>query len=347
MKREFEKLKDLLFRSNVTDEASGNCVWNEVDVVLKELQSKFDELDKRVACVKKMSEEINKTISKYTESIDRGEHIKMSVDEHDTLIFCSNDIMTALNFEDNTCIDENWCDLFKQTKKEKVEYDFSEEVYTIGNADNTEFICDVYESDFIALCKLGLIWCEDDKEFPSNGGKANYVVRKDEFISIVKNKEIDLSKVPIKKEVCVRFESSWGSFDCDKDGNVINLDAVDEEDNYLFNIQKVDLEEYKSFLKTKNLELSDSEDVLAVGFWDKNGIYNKADEDWRKEIFNNEKIKLSEKEKVVMEIISKLKEIEVDGETMEYILRSVCLHEQVFDQISKRKEYFSKIKEFF
>lgn len=248
MRKEFEKLNDLLFRSNVTDEASGDCVWGEVNEALNELKSKIDEFDKRVHCVKKMSDEINKTISKYTESVDRGEHIKMSVNEHDTLFFCANDIVTALDFENNTCIEENWCDLFKQRKKEEVKYEFKEEVYTIGNADNTEMICDVYESDFITLCQLQLIWCEDDKEFPIGKNKTNYVVRSNEYIDIVKNKAIGLNKVQIKEEV---FEH----------------------------------------------------------------------------------------EKIVEEVISKLKGIEVDGETMEYILRRLGLEEQVFQQIAKKNEF--------
>lgn len=84
-----------------------------------------------------------------------------------------------------------------------IEYDFPEEVYTIGNADNSEIIGDVYQSVFINLDKLGVIVCENDEGF--NFGKANYVVKDNSLIPLIIANQIDLSKVPIKKEVFMTF----------------------------------------------------------------------------------------------------------------------------------------------
>jgi hypothetical protein len=137
-----------------------------------------------------------------------------------------------------------------------IEYDFPEDVYTIGNADNTDIIGDVYESDFIKLCELGLIWCESDERFPSGeGNKANYVVRNNEFIVIVKNKQIDLTKVPIKQEVFMTDEAP-------------TMLCQDKQKN-----------------------------------------------------------------DAVKDIIAKLKEIEVDGETMQYILDQVGMSDQIAKQL--------------
>lgn len=80
-----------------------------------------------------------------------------------------------------------------------VEYDFPQDVFTIGNADNTEIIGDVYESDFDSLCKFGLICVEGEGDFVS--GKTNYIVKENDFIPLVKLKQIDLALVPIKKQV--------------------------------------------------------------------------------------------------------------------------------------------------
>lgn len=117
-------------------------------------------------------------------------------------------------------------------------------------------IADVYESEFVKLCELGLIWCEGDERFPICGGnKANYVVRNNEFIVVVKNKQIDLTKVPIKQEVFMTDEAP-------------TMLCQDKQKN-----------------------------------------------------------------DAVKDIIAKLKEIEVDGETMEYILDQVGMLDQVAKQL--------------
>jgi hypothetical protein len=187
---------------------------DEVDRALTNLSNKIDEVEKRIDCAVRSAKEANKSISLYTQRVDNNETFQMKVDDHDSILRGTNDVDIALDMKDTECIDNNWYNnwynLFSPKVEPKpiavgnIEYDFPEDVYTIGNADNTDIIGDVYESDFIKLCELGLIWCESDERFPiGEGNKANYVVRNNEFIVIVKNKQIDLTKVPIKQDgVC-------------------------------------------------------------------------------------------------------------------------------------------------
>lgn len=183
---------------------------NDIAIAIQKLENKIDEVQKRLECIDRMANDIRLVMSKYTESVDKVEPFIMSVDNHDIVMLGANDILIAIDFEDDEPIINNWYNLFEPIEEKEelkpiavgnVEYEFPEDVYTIGNSDNTDIIGDVYESDFVKLCELGLIWCESDERFPiSEGNKANYVVRNNEFIVLVKQKQIDLSKVPIKNE---------------------------------------------------------------------------------------------------------------------------------------------------
>ena len=343
MRKEFNNLVALLQKVPYS---------NEVAIAIQELESKIDEVEKRMECAIRNAKEITNAICKYTEDVDSQVLIRMHVNDHDSIFNGSNDVKIALDMGDTECIENDWYGLF--TPKEepgpiavgKVEYKFPEEVYTIGNADNTEIIGDVYESDFIKLLDLGMLICESDSAFPNGGNKANYVVRKNEFIIVIKNRQIDLSKVPIKREVFMTFESSWGEITCDKDGNVIEVTGDEEyngERNYLFDIAKIDLVEYEKFLNSIDQELDhDSDDILSVGFWNKYNTYNEPDQDWRNSMFSPEDdedeaptmlCKDKSKNSIVESIISYLTDIEVDGETMEYILDRVGMREQMAKQL--------------
>jgi len=253
MRKEFNNLVELL--SNLQ-------LPSPIGMAIMNLEHKIDEVEKRIECARRSAKEINDSISKYTQRVDDQESFVMTVDSHDSIQNGSNDVLIALDLNEDMCIEDNWYNLFS-TKEElkpiavgRIEYEFPEDVYTIGNSDNTEMIADVYESEFVKLCALGLIWCEGDERFPICGGnKANYVVRNNEFIIVVKNKQIDLTKVPIKQEVFM----------------------TDEAPTMLC-----------------------------------------QDED---------------KHNAVKDIIAKLKEIEVDGETMEYILDQVGMLDQVAKQL--------------
>jgi hypothetical protein len=341
MRKEFDNLVELLQKEPYS---------NEVAIAIQKLENKIDEVEQRMECARRSAAEVTKTIVKFTKTIDEGLMINMGVNDHDAIERGAYDVITSLDLDEDMCVKDNWYNLFNQLQPiavGRIEYEFPEDVYTIGNADNTDIIGDVYESDFIKLCELGLIWCESDERFPiGEGNKANYVVRNNEFIVIVKNKQIDLSKVPIKREVFMTFESSWGEITCAKDGVVLRVDGDEEyrgERNYLFDIAKIDLVEYEKFLNSIDQELDhDSDDILSVGFWKKDNTYNEPDKDWRKNMFSPEDdedeaptmfCQDKQKNDAVKDIIAKLKEIEVDGETMEYILDQVGMLDQVAKQL--------------
>jgi len=333
MKKEFNNLVALLQKAPYS---------SEVAIAIQNLEDKIDEVEKRIECAVRSAKESINAICKYTEDVDCQRPINMHVNDHDSILRGSTDVKVALDMGDTECIENNWYNLFlKPIAVGNIEYEFPEDVYTIGNADNTDIVGDVYESDFIRLCELGLIWCESDSAFPiGEGNKANYVVRNNEFIVIVKNRQIDLSKVPIKRETFMTFESSWGEIDCDEDGNVMEIRgdeySREGEKNYLFDISRFDLVEYGKFCESKNITMGEADDILSVGFWKKDNTYNEPDHDWRKNIFSPKPTMLcqdEDKHNAVKDIIAKLKEIDVDGETMQYILEQVGMNEQMAKQL--------------
>lgn len=344
MRKEFNELVETMKRWDLFQKD------DEVDMALNDLGAKIDEAEKRMECAIRSAKEINKTISKYTEEIDDELPIKMSVNDHDLIQNCSDDVRIALDLNDDMSIVDNWYNLFVVNQEPKpiavgnVEYDFPEEVYTIGNLDNTEIVGDVYESVFNQLLNSGALICEGDEGYVF--GKANYMLKVDYYLTsfgLVIANQIDLSKVPIKREVFMTFESSWGEIDCDKDGNVIEVHGDEEfngERNYLYDIAKFDLVEYGKFCESENFTMGEADDILFVGFWRKDGVYEKADEGRRNglNVFGDEIVPTmlcqdEGKYVAVKDIILKLKGIEVDGETMEYILRQVGMEEQMLKQL--------------
>jgi hypothetical protein len=241
---------------------------NEIALAIRSLENKIDEVEKRMICAVRSAEEINKSIAEYTEKVDKQESFVMSVNSHDEIQNCSNDVTIALDLNEDMCIKDNWYNLFEPLGKPKIA---------------------------------------------------------EEFMS---------------------FESSCGIITCAKDGVVLRVDGDEEirgERNYLFDIAKIDLVEYEKFLNSIDQELDhDSDDILSVGFWKKDNTYNEPDKDWRKNMFSPEDDEEDEaptmlcqdkqKYDAVKDIIAKLKEIEVDGETMEYILDQVG----ILDQVAKK-----------
>jgi hypothetical protein len=335
MKKEFNELVNTLKRWDLYHKG------DEVYIALTELEKKIAEVEKRIDCAMRSNQDINSIVMQLADN----EYVDI-----ETLQRSVYDVDVALNLNDTECIDENWYELFEPKEELKpiavgnIEYDFPEAVFSIGNADNTEFVADVYDSDFGKLLEFGVIIVEDAENFIF--GKANYIVKDNSFIPMVKLKEIDLSKVPIKREEFMSFESSWGQISCDKDGNILNIDGeeeIDGERSYLYDIAKFDLVEYGKFCESKNIVMGEyGEDILAVGFWKKDGTYEEADKDWRKNIFGEADDEEDApthncvgptKDEIVNNIISQLTYIEVDGETMEYILKQVGMDYQVLMQL--------------
>jgi hypothetical protein len=311
MRKEFEALKQVLFVGNTYD-PNGNDNWGEVDMLLTNLEKKIDEVEKRIDCAMRSAKEINETISKYTEEIDDGLPIKMSVSDHDLIQNCSNDVDIALDMGEDMCVVDNWYNLF-QSK----EVNEDKETYPIVNCLDCGYPQPLLEEN-VHVDSMGKhMVCESCEGSFNVGG-----------------------------DVFMTFESSWGTITCDTLGNVIEVIGDEEscgERNYLFDIEKIDLIEYGKFLNSIGQELDhDEDDILSVGFWKKDNTYNAPDHDWRKNMFTPEEdedeaptmlCQDEGKYVAVKDIISKLKAIEVDGETMEYILKQVGMDKQMLKQL--------------
>lgn len=264
MKNEFENLKERLSSSNIYDETSGDCIYNEVQQLVDALGKKIDEVEKRMECVRRFSIEVNSAISNYTERVDNNESFVMSVNHHDSILRGSNDAIIGLDMDDNECIENNWYGLFAP-----------------------------------------------------------------------------------KPEVVWSFESSWGSIDCALDGTVIEVHGEKEingDHNYLHDIVKVDIAEYGKFCESIGVTHGEALDILCVGFWKKDGTYSEHDKVWRMNMYGSVEAntpptalcQTPQTHEFVKDIIAKLKVIEVDGETMEYILEQVGMSEQMLSQLARK-----------
>jgi len=114
----------------------------------------------------------------------------------------------------------------------------------------------------------------------------------------------------------------------------------------LLDISKIDLVEYGKFCESLNITMGECADILSVGFWDKNTKYSTADKKWRNEMFGKEEEEAptmlcqdKDKHEVVKDVISKLKDIDVDGETLQYIIEQLGMNDQVLRQLVLTNPY--------
>ena len=113
MKKEFNELVETLKRWDLFQKD------DEVDVALTNLSNKIDEVEKRIECAVRSAKEINQLISKYTDDVDNHLPINMSVNDHDLIQNCSNDVDIALDMGDDMCVVDNWYNLFSPTEEPK------------------------------------------------------------------------------------------------------------------------------------------------------------------------------------------------------------------------------------
>lgn len=306
MKAEFIALRDLLFNSNTYD-TNGNDNWADVHGLLTELGAKIDEVEKRIECAVRSSNEIVKAIAPYQDSVDNGTPFTMSVAHWDCINNCADDIKIAMDISDSMPIEDNWYNLFSPTPKVE-----DEETYPIVNCMDCGHPQPLLEEN-VHVDELGRhMVCEQCEGSFNVGGDV---------------------------EVFMTFHSSWGEIDCDKDGNVLEIRgdeyARDGERSYLYDIVKFDLVEYGKFCESKNITMGEADDILAVGFWKKDDTYSEADRDWRRG--DDEAPTMlcinPQTHEIVNNIISQLNAIDVDGETMEYILKQVGMDEQMLKQL--------------
>jgi hypothetical protein len=306
MKKDFNKLEELLFNASTYD-SNGNDIWAEVHGLLIELGGKIDEVEKRLEIANKTAIEIESAIGDYTKRVDNNESFIMDINDHDVISRGSRDIMIAVDLKDNEVVENNWYNLFSPTPKVE-----DEETYPIVNCMDCGHPQPLLEEN-VHVDKLGRhVVCEQCEGSFNVGGDV---------------------------EVFMTFHSSWGEIDCDSEGKVLEIRgdeyASDGERSYLYDIAKFDLVEFGKFCESKNITMGEADDILVVGFWKKDNTYNEADRDWRRgdEEPPTMLCKTPQTHEFVKDIIAKLKVIDVDGETMEYILEQVGMKEQMLKQL--------------
>lgn len=141
-------------------------------------------------------------------------------------------------------------------------------IYVISDSDGLEF-------DMKHPANL-----EDVVDFAERSGKV-YTTKG--FLKAFNSGEInsytDTLFVIQPTELAIEIESSHGEFSIDRNGFIYEMDGED----YLLDIKRVDYDEYQDFISSLGWDRHsvDSADILAFGFWDKNGNYSKPDAECR------------------------------------------------------------------
>lgn len=86
-----------------------------------------------------------------------------------------------------------------------------------------------------------------------------------------------------KELIPMEFISSNGHLYVNEDGS-IHPDS--EMEDWLLDIDKVDIEELDNYLSYYDLPLAQGGDVLDFGYWDKGGIYHPPSKQWREDTFH-------------------------------------------------------------
>jgi len=115
MRAEFNNLVETLKRWDLYQ------IGDEVDMALTDLSDKIAEVEKRMECVDRTANEIRLAISNYTEKVDEPEPFIMTVANHDSILRGANDILVAIDFEDDEPIENNWYGLFEVKEEPKKE----------------------------------------------------------------------------------------------------------------------------------------------------------------------------------------------------------------------------------
>jgi len=264
MRAEFNNLYNAIMKTNY---------GQEVVIAMEKLEQKITEVEKRLVCIDETAKEIHKSISKYTERVDKPEPFIMGVNDHDNIQRGSNDIMIACDLSDDEPIINNWYQLFEEPKKEEpkviwakgtiIEWNETVKYYSAKGGARARVT-----EDYTTLCETVKVEFLDDlRNGQENGGYFGYMF-KDEPIT-----ELSSGGVPYRY--------------CDKCN-------IKEEQNVMTKVS---------------------------GDWLCYDCYDEIEDD-------------KEKKLIVTNVINMLKDINVDGETMEYILEQVGMSEQMLKQLA-------------
>jgi hypothetical protein len=97
---------------------------DEVDLALNNLEAKITETENRMECAIRTNDEIRKSISKFTDMVDKGESFFMSVGDHDMILRGTTDISIALDMNDEMAVVDDWYGLFVERRDKEVCYSF-------------------------------------------------------------------------------------------------------------------------------------------------------------------------------------------------------------------------------
>jgi hypothetical protein len=85
--------------------------------------------------------------------------------------------------------------------------------------------------------------------------------------------------------------SSHGQLEADlATGSVLKVDRYDEDDpdsQFIDEIDRFDMKEYRQWCRKTGLEDGTGCDILFIGFWSKDGSYENAEEDARQDYVND------------------------------------------------------------
>jgi hypothetical protein len=172
MRVEFNKLKDVLLTTNIYDENTNDCIFDDVMYLMNELGNKITEVENRLTCVIETNKDSRQILKAFAYGIvDKGlDSVDIHSDQFEILQRSCNDIDIAIDMNDTECIENNWYKLFKPKKSinmikvEIIEDKFkprsvSEYVATLPNEEPPTDLCKTpqtheFVKDIIAKLKV-------------------------------------------------------------------------------------------------------------------------------------------------------------------------------------------------
>lgn len=350
---------------------------DEVGIEVQNLSDKIDEVYKRIQCIDNTAEDMREAIAKFTERVDKNEPFIMDVNHHDSILRGSNDILIATDFEDDEVIINNWYGLFapkdeeeivpRETLKSKffkikshihkqlegktfilLETSFNEVGHWIGALD-----CPHPEDETTSL------WVNLDLDGEFVDEPTDEIVPRETNISVddVVKVAMELGMNPSIDEIneVILYYNSEAEQDSTATWELI-------VENLLYNCvapsnqtieDKVELSGGGiPYRVCYECSIKEEENVMKQvnGYWlccDCCGEVKDTTKMSIVEVAPTELCKTPQTHEFVKDIIAKLKVIDVDGETMQYILEQVGMEEQMLKQLIKSCEYLEQVEEIY
>jgi hypothetical protein len=119
MRVEFNKLKDVLLTTNIYDENTNDCIFDDVMYLMNELGNKITEVENRLTCVIETNKDSRQILKAFAYGIvDNGlDEVPIYSDQFEILQRSCNDIDIALDMNDTEPIEANWYKLFDEPKR--------------------------------------------------------------------------------------------------------------------------------------------------------------------------------------------------------------------------------------